>query len=75
MITSFFCLRLFVVIYKLVFSVFMKTVILHQCTEFGCKRTQIREVIGINNNYRFLLPEAVCCCLQTYNFYFDETLS
>ena len=33
------------------------------------------EVIGINNNYRFLLPEAVCCCLQTCNFCFDETLS
>ena len=44
-------------------------VIIHQCTKFGDKRTQHREVTSINNNYKFLLPEAVCCCLQTCNVY------
>ena len=39
----------------------------HQCTKFGCKKTQHRQVTRINNNYKFLLPEAVCYCLQTCN--------
>ena len=39
-------------------------VIVHHCTKFGRKRTQHRSVIGINNNYKFLLPDAVCFCLQ-----------
>ena len=39
------------------------------------KRTWHKHVIDINNIYNFLLPEAVCCCLQTCNFCFDETLS
>ena len=26
--------------------------------------------VGINNIYKFTLPEAVCCCLQTCNFLF-----
>ena len=38
-------------------------------------RTQHRQVIDINNIYKFLLCKAVCCCLQTCNFCFDETLS
>ena len=29
----------------------------------------------MNNNYKFLLPEAVCCCLKTCIFCFDENLS
>ena len=48
----------------------------HQCTKYGGKQTQHREVIGINNNYKFLLSEAVCCCcLQTCSLCFDENLS
>ena len=39
------------------------------------KRTRHMQVININNINNFLLPEAVCCCLQTCNFCFDETLS
>ena len=55
--------------------VLMKLVIVHQCTKYGGKQTQHREVIGINNNYKFLLAEAVCCCLQICKFCFDENLS
>ena len=29
------------------------------CTKLGSKRMQHRKVIGINKNYKFLLPEAV----------------
>ena len=47
----------------------MKFVIVHQCTWFGGNQTHHREVIGINNNYKFLLPEAVCFCLQNCNVY------
>ena len=46
--------------------------IVHQCTKFGCKRTQHRQVTHINNDYKFLLPEAVCCCLQTCNVYIKK---
>ena len=39
------------------------------------KRTRPRKVIDINNNYKCLFPEAVCCYLQTCVFCFDENLS
>ena len=42
-------------------------------TRLGRKGTQHRQFMGINNNYEFLLPKAVCCCLQICNFCFDET--
>ena len=48
-------------------------VVVHQRTKYGGKQTQYREVIGINNNYNFLLPEAVCCCLQTCKFCLMKT--
>ena len=50
-------------------------VLVQKCIRFCGKRTWNRQVIDINNIYKFLLPEAVCCCLQTCNFCFDETLS
>ena len=50
-------------------------VLLQKCIRFCGKRTWHRQVVDINNIYNFLLPEAVCCCLQTCNFCFDETLS
>ena len=31
--------------------------------------------MGTNTIYRYLLPEAVCCCLKACNFCFDELLS
>ena len=31
------------------------------------------QVIGKNTNKKFILPEAVFCCLQTCDFCFDET--
>ena len=40
----------------------------HQCTKFGCKKTQHRLVTCINNNKKYLLPEAVYCCLQSCHF-------
>ena len=40
-----------------------------------CYRIQHEQVIGINNIYKFTLPEAVCCCSQTCNFCFGELLS
>ena len=45
---------------------------IQKCIRFCGKRTWHKQVIDINN---FLLPEAVCCCLQTCNFCFNETLS
>ena len=45
------------------------------CIRFCGKRTQHRQVIDINNNYKFLLSEAVCCYLQTCISCFDENLS
>ena len=50
----------------------MKTCHSNQFTKFGCKRTQHRQVTRINNNYKFLLPGAVCCCLQTCNVYITK---
>ena len=50
-------------------------VLVQKCIRFCGKRTQHRQVIDINNIYTFLLPQAVCCCLQKCNFCFDETLS
>ena len=35
---------------------------LHQCTKFHCERTHHKQVIGTDTVYKFLLPEAVCCC-------------
>ena len=49
-------------------------VLVQKCIRFCGKKTQHRQVIDINN-ITTLLPEAVCCCLQTCNFCFDETLS
>ena len=44
------------------FSPGFPTIILHQCTKFGDNRTQRLKInMGINNIYRFLLPEDVCC--------------
>ena len=40
-------------VYKLV------NVIVHQCTKFGCIQTHHTEVIGMNNNYKFLLLQFV----------------
>ena len=50
-------------------------VLVQKCVRFCSKRTRHRKVIDMNNVYNFLLPEAVCCCLQTCNLCFDETLS
>ena len=48
----------------------------HQCTKFRCYRTHHKQVIGtitykflLPQADKFLLPEAVCCCLQTCNVY------
>ena len=40
---------------------------IHKCTKFDGKKMQhtIGRLLGINNNYEFLLPEDVCCSLQT----------
>ena len=46
-------------------------VLVQKCIRFSGKRTRHRQVIDINNINNFLLPEAVCCCLQTCNFCFD----
>ena len=34
--------------------------------------TYYEEVIGTNVVYKFLLPEAVCCCLRTCNCRVDK---
>ena len=34
----------------------------YQCTKCNCRRTEYKQVIDRNV---VLLPEAVCCCLQT----------
>ena len=47
----------------------------YQCTRFHCLRTNHKQVRGTNTIYKFLLPEAVCCCLQPCNFCFDELSS
>ena len=41
-------------------------------TKYDGKQTQHRKVTHINNNYKFLLPEAVCCRLQTCNVYITK---
>ena len=41
--------------------------IVHQYTKYGGKQTQHREVIGINNNYKYLLPEAVVVVYKLVN--------
>ena len=59
--TCVYCLRLSVVIHTLTE--------VHKCTKFH------KQVIGTNIIYKFIMPEVVCCCLQTCNFCFDELLS
>ena len=51
---------------------FLFTCLLSFFSCFGCKRTQHRQVTRINNSYKFLLPEAVCCCLKTCNVYITK---
>ena len=41
----------------------------HQYTKFHCYRMHHKQVISTNTFYKFLFPEAVCCCLQTCNVY------
>ena len=48
--------------YKFVFSALMKTCHSTSLYQVWLYEDQLREVIGINSNYRFLLPEAVRCC-------------
>ena len=38
---------------------FLYTIIVHNCARIGGKSTQNRQVLGINDIYKFLLPEAV----------------
>ena len=45
------------------------------CVPSFVTRIQHRKVTDINNNYKFLLPEAVCCYLQTCIFCFDSNFS
>ena len=52
--TCVYCLRLSVVIHTLTK--------VHKCTKFH------KQVIGTNIIYKFIMPEVVCCCLQTCNF-------
>ena len=61
-----YCLRLFVVVYKLVMF-----------TERGCHciayvykfSWSLQLVIGTFSLFSYILPEAICCCLQTCNVY------
>ena len=41
---------------------------LQALTPFFCLRLFVVVYIGTNTIYRFLLPEAVCCCLQMFTF-------
>ena len=70
--TAFHCLRLFVVVYKLVIYVTMNsyhgTSVYHQCS-FIVRGPTISKLDRQNTIYMFLLPEGVCCCLQTCNVY------
>ena len=56
-------------VYKLVHSVLMKnchSTYKHQCTKYGDKHTQYREVRGMNNNYRFfcLMPFVISVLMK-----------
>ena len=38
----------------------------NQCTNLNCERTHLKQAKGTNTINKFLLPEAVCCCLQLH---------
>ena len=45
------------------------------CVHLPLHVVSIGSSVVIDNIYKLLLSKAVCCCLQTCNFYFYERLS
>ena len=44
---------------------------MYQCTKSHSQKRQHNKVIAINISLQVLMPEAVCCCLQTCKCGFD----
>ena len=44
---------------------------MYQCTKSHSQERKPNQVIGINISAQVLMPEAICCCLQTCKCGFD----